>query len=178
MSKFDENIVAKEIAQQIAQEVAQQIAKQVGQEIAQQQAKQIEQAVAQGIQAEKQGIQGSTQEKSSSFVNKEEEILGGEALRAGVVSATRLWNANDKYIFEKSQDYDRAMKSLELKEKQLAVAEREAKLRKQASLDAIEISEREQSSLVKHMLNTWTVDFRTAAADPFAPNAANPDERD
>lgn len=133
-----------------------------------------------GQASQEQAVKGSAQEKQSTAVStsetKMEEILGAEAIRAGVVSGTRLWNANDKYIFEKSQDYDRALKNFELKEKALEIAEREAKLRKQASLDAIEISEREFGGLMKAFMATDTMNFRTAAHDPISPNAKTSEE--
>ena len=165
------------IVKEIGQEVSQQIAQQVAQEVAQQQAKQIEQAIAQGIQDVKQAVQGSSQEKISFAENKAEEINAGEAHRSAVLSATRSWNHNDKSLVEKSQDYDRSLKSLELKERALEVAEREAKIRKQASLDAIEVSEREQSALLKHLANTLLIDFRTASYHPISPNDGDENRR-
>ena len=81
-----------------------------------------------------------------------------------------MWNNNDKDLIARERDFDLKLKSLELKEKELLQAEREAKIRKQADLDAIAVSEREHSSLVKHMLNVEYAKFNSAVSEPIAPN--------
>lgn len=155
------------------------IAKSVAQEIAQQQAKQIEQAVSQGIQAEKQGIQGSQQEKASfvSSENKFEETYVGEAFQNKAFNDSEMWGINKKLVTEREQkaaqdanSFDLKLKNLELKEKELAIAEREAKLRHQAKLDSIEVNERANLATITHFANTLLVDFRTAAYHPISPN--------
>ena len=123
------------------------------QQIAQQAA---EQAVQQVIE---QVVQGSSQERFLSGQDKFEEINSGEAFRRGVYNDAEAGSFNKKLLL-----------ATELKEKELAIAERESKLRKQAALDAIEISERENSALIKHLANTLLVDFRTAAYHPISPN--------
>lgn len=177
MSLTDKEV--QSIAQQVAEAIGQHNLQQGTQQGSQQVGEQIGKAIAQSLS--EQSVQGSTQEKSnvvdSTTQNKQEEILGGESLRAAVVSNTRLWNANEKYIFEKSQDYDRILKNLEVKEKELAIAEREAKLRHQVKLDSIEVSEKENNALVKHLANTLLVDFRTAAYHPISPNDQDKDAK-
>ena len=69
---------------------------------------------------------------------------------------------------------DQILDNLELKEKELAVAEREAKLRHQTKLDSIEVNERNNLATITHLANTLLVDFRTAAYHPISPN--NSDE--
>ena len=159
--------------------VAKQVAQQVASEIGQQQVKQIEQAVSQGIQAEKQGIQGSQQEKTSAVHSEKlfEETFVGEAFQNKAYNDGELWTLNKKLVTEREQkaaqdanSYDLNLKALELKEKELAIAEREAKLRHQAKLDSIEVNERANLATITHFANTLLVDFRTAAYHPISPN--------
>ncbi|MCO6499032.1 MAG: hypothetical protein J5I47_01475 [Vicingus serpentipes] len=183
MSREEYATLAKEIAAQIAQEIGQQqaaqIARQVAQEVGQQQAKQIETAVSQGIQAEKQAIQGAQQEKASfvSSENKFEETYVGEAFQNKAYNDGEMWGINKKLVTEREQkaaqdanSYDLNLKALELKEKELAIAEREAKLRHQAKLDSIEVNERNSLAVVTHLANLLSMDFRTAAYHPISPN--------
>ena len=150
----------------------------------------VMQIVQQAVQASvEQVLQTSGQfqadKKAIGYVSETEDTQTDEATRGKTFTDSEMWGVNKKLVVasemterSRSLDFDSKLKSLELKEKELAIAEREAKLRKQATLDAIEVSEREQASVLKHMLNTWVMDFRTAASDPFAPNAKNSDERD
>lgn len=172
ISKEDYALLAKEVAQQVAQEIGQQ------------QSKQIEQAVAQGIQAEKQGIQGSQQDKNVYSENKFEETYVGEAFQNKAFNDSELWTLNKKLVTEREQksaqdahDFDLKLKALELKEKELAVAEREAKLRHQAKLDSIEVNERANLATITHFANTLLVDFRTAAYHPISPNDSDKDAK-
>jgi len=165
MSTKDENLFAKEVAQQVAQEIGQQ------------QVKQIEQAVSQGIQAEKQGVQGSQQEKGTYAENKFEETYVGESFQNKAFNDSEMWTLNKKLLTEREQksaintiDFDLKLKTLELKEKELAIAEREAKLRHQAKLDSIEVSERNNLAIMTHFTNSLLIDFRTAAYHPISPN--------
>lgn len=124
---------------------------------------QISQQAAQqaASQAIEQVVQGSSQEKTSlvSSQDKYEETNTGEAHRASVLSQTRLWNLNDKML-----------SAIELKEKELALAEREAKLRHQAKLDAIEVLNQQNINAFQDAIRYLSMDFRTAAFHPISPN--------
>lgn len=128
----------------------------------------MDQKIQQGVQsAVEQAVQGSSQEKTSliSSENKFEETNTGEAHRGAVLSTTRVWNWNDK-----------ALNALELKEKELHIAEREMAMAHQRKLNAIEIKEAEDRSLVKHIANTNGLNFAIAAQHPFSPNGGEMEE--
>lgn len=135
------------------------LAKAIAQEISQMQA----QTTSQSIQEELQGIQGSTQEKSSFVENKAEEINSGEAHRSAVLSMTRQWNNNDKALVEKSFDYDAAMKA-----QQLAQAKWDFAV--QQKRDNIALKEAQDASIIKHLANMEYVKFNAAVSEPIAPN--------
>lgn len=178
MANLDDAVLTA--IKEIVQGSVQQIAQQVGQQIAEQQAKQSAQAIEQAVQAAKQSVQGSTQEKASQVISesKQEEINTGEAHRSNVYTQTRLWDFDVKQIAASEQsershslDYDNAMKEILIKTKEVELARKEYDFAHTQKLASIELRSSEQAELVKHMLNVGTVDFRTAAYDPIAPNA-------
>ncbi|MCB0749539.1 MAG: hypothetical protein KDC90_18925 [Ignavibacteriae bacterium] len=179
LSKDDIALIAKEVALQIGAQDFKQIGQQGGQQISDQ----IEKGISQAVEAAKQTVQGTQQEKASfvSEENKFEETYVGEAFQNKAYNDGEMWTVNKKLITEREQKaaldanaFDLKLKNLELKEKELAVAEREAKLRHQTKLDSIEVNERNNLATITHLANTLLVDFRTAAYHPISPN--NSDE--
>lgn len=134
--------IAKQISQQVSQEIGQQQLKQIGQQGDQQISDQIQKAISQGIQELKQGIQGSTQEKSSVVdsvtQNKQEETNTGEAHRGKTYVDAELWGYNKKALVEKSSDFDRSKKAIELIRDQLAISEEQAIVAKNKTLQHVE----------------------------------------
>lgn len=122
-----------------------------------QEAKQLGQSNQQELQSLKAAtaVSGSNSSDSSSRTNtsesKQEEINTGEAFRASVFTDKELWGADKKLIFADEHKYKMLIAMNELKEKQLEIAEREAKLRHQAKTDSIEVSEKENNALIKHL---------------------------
>lgn len=135
--------------------IVQEVLQQSGQQGAEQLAQQVEQSISEAIQK----VQGSQQERSQFSENKAEEVGMGEIMRSSNVYDFQVQNYNKKLV-----------QATELKEKELAIAEREAKLRHQVNLDAIAISEREHAALVTKLADLLTIDFRTAAYHPISPN--------
>ena len=155
----------------ITREEVVQIANQVAQQTAQSVAEQVIQATQQT------GGSLSADKKVLGVTHMTNDISVDEAFNSKTYTDSELWGFDKKQIAVSEQtervrsiDFNSSLRALELKEKELAIAEREAKLRKQAQLDSIEISERQNAAVVSHMLNTFSIDFRTSAAHPFSPN--------
>jgi predicted GIY-YIG superfamily endonuclease len=141
----------------------------------------VEQIVQQTVQsAIEQVLQTSGQfqadKKMLGFTSNTEDTQTDEAIRGKSYTDSEMWGVNKKLVVasemterSRSIDHDKALKALEIKEKELAIAEREAKLRKQAAFDAIEVSEREQASLLKHMSNHLHLDFRATVQESQLP---------
>lgn len=137
----------------------------------------LEQLVAKAVQQVMQTAgQLQADKKALSYVNETEDTQTDEAIRGKTYTDSEMWGINKKLLVasemterHRSLDFDNELKALQIKEKELAVAEREAKLRKQAALDAIEVSEREQTSLLKHMSNHLHLDFRAAINESQLP---------
>lgn len=137
----------------------------------------VQQSVQQAIE---QVVQTSGQfqadKKVLGYEDMTHDIGVDEAMQKGTLNDAETWSFNKKMTAAIEQRaylddaaYSNALKTLELKERNLAVAEREAKLRKQASLDAIEVSEREQSTVMKHFANHLHLDFRGATNESQLP---------
>lgn len=156
----------------------------------------VTQVVAQSVQGVAQSVTEqiiqATQQTGGSLA-ADKKVLGiedishdigtDEAFKTQTANSADMWTLNKKILVasellerNRSIDYHTALKALELKEQQLNLAEREAKLRKQATLDAIEASEREQAAFLKHAFNTLSLDFRTAAFHPISPNDGDNEE--
>lgn len=141
----------------------------------------VEQIVQQAVQSSlEQVLQTSGQfqadKKAIGYTANTEDTQTDEAIRGKTYNDSEMWSVNKKMLVASEQternrsiDFDSKLKSIELKEKELAIAEREAKLRKQATLDAIEVSEREQASLLKHFANHLHMDFRAAVNESQLP---------
>ena len=150
------------------------IVKMVIQQMGQQGAQQTDQQIADAVQQAIQKIQGSQQEKSSMTETKQEEIMAGEAIRAAVVaglnSGTRKWDFNDKALVEKSQDFDRSKKGLELEREQIVLTEERAKAAKVATLQHVE----SMMGLLNVYAQIQSVadqsKFNSAVSEPISPN--------
>ena len=137
----------------------------------------VQQAVEQILQSMGQlQAQSQTSKANLGYTANTEDTQTDEAVRGKTYTDSEMWGINKKFLVaselterHRSIDFDDNLKTIQIKEKELAIAEREAKLRKQASLDAIEISEREQSSLLKHMSNHLHLDFRAAVNESQLP---------
>ena len=173
MSEKKDYTLSEDVIALIVKAVLQQTGQQGTQTSGQLTVEQIEQIA--------QSVQGSTQEKSnvvdSVTQNKQEEINSGEAHRAATFTDRELWGFNKKLLASKEFEYDKALKSLEIKEKELAVAEREAKLRHQAKLDAIAVSEAQQGLNFRHAINFEYARFNNAVAEPISPDTGS-DKKD
>lgn len=166
-----------------------------GAQQAAQEAKQIAQGVQQSAQELKQAVQGSTQEKSNVTdavtQNKQEEILGGEGIRAATISGVRLWNFNEKLIAAKELEYDLALKAAQLKDKEIEIARKQHDLAHAQKMDLQNISTKQflDSINVTNAQNGQNFDFgvkmdyakfNNATSEPIAPNTQDagntPDE--
>lgn len=144
-------------------------------------AQEVEQIVQKAVQSTiDQVLQTSGQfqadKKMLGYAADTEDTQTDEAIRGKSFTDSEMWGLNKKFLVAseltertRSADFDSKLKALELKEKELNIAEREAKLRKQATLDAIEVSEREQSSLLKHFANHLHMDFRATVNESQLP---------
>lgn len=151
----------------------------------------VQQAVQQSAQTVAEQVIQATQQTGGSL-SADKKVLGvtsiahdthvDEAFSGKTYTDAELWGFDKKQIAVSEQtervrsiDYNNTLQALSIREQQLNLAEREAKLRKQATLDAIEVSEREQASVLKHAFNTLSLDFRTAAFHPISPNDSDKD---
>ena len=114
--------------------------------------------------------------KMLGFTSNTEDTQTDEAIRGKTFTDSEMWGLNKKLLVaselterSRSGDHDNALKSLIIKEKEMALAEREAKMRKQATLDSMEISEREQASLLKHFSNHLHLDYRATIQESQLP---------
>ena len=114
--------------------------------------------------------------KMLGFTSNTEDTQTDEAIRGKTFTDSEMWGLNKKLLVaselterSRSSDHDNALKSLIIKEKEMALAEREAKMRKQATLDSMEISEREQASLLKHFSNHLHLDYRATIQESQLP---------
>ena len=147
--------IVKEMVEQIAQQAAQQ-------------------AVEQTLQAAQQtggSLRADKKVLGADYVT--EDTGSDEAVKGKTYVDSELWGANKKLIFAHELDTQRALNQLAIKERQLQVDEREAKLRHQAQLDAIATSEAQQSLNFKHILNMEYAKFNAAISEPIAPNTAD-----
>lgn len=152
----------------------------------------IQQAVQQTTQSVTEQVIQATQQTGGSLAadtkvlgveNFSHDIGTDEAFKTQSVNSADMWTLNKKLLVAseltertRSADLNSILNGLNIKEQQLNIAEREAKLRKQAALDAIEVSEREQAAFLKHAFNTLSLDFRTAAFHPISPNDGDNEE--
>lgn len=154
----------------LSNEEINQIVRQVTQAVTQQVAEQVTQAAQQtaGSMAADKKILG--------YTSNTEDTQTDEAVRGKTYTDSEMWGFNKKLLVaseqterQRSLDHESAVKALELKERQLAVAEREAKLRQQASLDNLHLRSAEQAELIKHMSNHLHLDFRATVNESQLP---------
>jgi len=163
---------AQQIVKSIKQETGQQQIGQVGQQGAQQLSDQVEKAISQGVQAAKQAVQGSQQEKASfvSEQDKYEETNTGEAHRGKTYVDAELWGYNKKALVEKSFDFDRSKKAFELEREALAVSEERASVAKVKTLQHVE----SMMGLLNVYAQIQSVadqsKFNSAVSEPVSPN--------
>lgn len=176
ISKDDIALIVKEVLQQTGQQGTQQSSQQVGE------------AIAQAIEKAQQITQGSTQEKSSVVdsitQNKQEEILGGEAIRAGTVSGSRLWNWNDKSIAQAEHLQTIALNELVLQEKQLALREKQHDfsvkqkqdhqlLSNAQFLDQVKVRNAQNNGSFDKAIEMEYARFNNAVAEPISPDTGS-----
>ena len=88
--------------------------------------------------------------KSLGIENIRQDIKVDEAYERGVFNDSSMYAFNDK-----------SLKAIEIKQKELDIQRQQHDFGIKQQLDAIMISERENASLIKHLVNTLTVDTRT-----------------
>lgn len=146
------------------------VVKEVLQQVGQQGTQQSSQQVAEAVQQAMQKIQGSQQEKSSMTETKQEEINTGEAHRAAIFSDKEMWSFNKKALVERSQDYDLALKSVQLAERQLELEEKLHDFAHKRKLDHVEAMAAQQANVFNTAINMEYAKFNAASSHPISPN--------
>ena len=137
-----------------------------------------QQAVAQALQAAQQtGGSLSADKKTLGVTDVTEDTQTDEATRGKTYVDSEMWGINKKLLVEREQsssqksfDYDRSLKEIEIKTAQLELARKESDFSHQEQLKAIAVSEAQQAALVKHLTNLEYAKFNAAVSEPLAPN--------
>jgi len=148
LTKEDVLLIAREVAQQV-----------------------IQQSVAQSVQAAQQtGGSLEADKKVLGTTDVTEDTQTDEAIRGKSFVDSELWGANKKLLFSDELNNQRLLTSLSIKEKELQVAEREAKLRVQAQLDHIAVTAATNAGIFNHAINMEYAKFNAAVSEPISPN--------
>ena len=147
----------------------------------------IQQVVQQAVQAaleqaqlQAQGVQTAGQLNTGKTITGFEDVshdIGmDEALKNLNLNDSQKWSFNNKLTaaienraYMDDTAYAHALKAIELKERNLAIAEREAKLRHQTKLDSLELRTAENAEVSKHYANHLHLDFRASVNESQLP---------
>lgn len=106
-----------------------------------------------------------------------DDIGTDEAFKSKTYGDSEMWGLNKKLLTEREQataqrsaDYDKALKEIEIKTAQLELARKEHDFAHQQKLDSLQARVAEQSELIKHMINVEYAKFNNAQSEPISPN--------
>ena len=129
----------------------------------------LEQSISQATQS---GGQLGTTKSSLGLEDISHDVDSDESFKADNINLARLWNYNNKLVAaselserNKSQDYDRALKEIELKSAQLELARKEQDLSHDRALKSIELRASENASLIVHITNAGLVEAQFPMRD-------------
>ena len=139
---------------------------------------QIVQQVVQGTleQSVQSAGQYQADKKVVGYEDMTHDIGVDEAMQNATLNDAQTWSFNKKMTAAIEQRaylddsaYAHALKTIELKERNLASAEREAKLRHQTKMESIELRASEQAEVTKQFANHLHLDFRAAVNESQLP---------
>lgn len=145
--------------------------------------KEVKQSVAQQIA--EQALQAAQQTGGSLSADKKvlgatvvtEDTQTDEAIRGKTYIDSEVWGVDKKLLVEREQsnaqksfDYDKAHKEIELAAAKIELARKQSDFNITEQLRAIAVSEAQQSANFKHLLNLEYAKFNAAVSEPINPN--------
>lgn len=151
-TELDSKIDVTELVKQIAQQLGQQIAEQT---------LQAAQQTGGSLSADKKVL-------GADYVT--EDTGSDEAVKGKTYVDSELWGFNKKSLVEKSQDFDRSHKALEIQREQIRLIEDRAIASKNASLQHVEAI-MALANAYSHLQNVHDQSkFNAAVSEPLSPN--------
>lgn len=127
--------------------------------------------------AQQTGGSLSADSKGLGYEKVIDDIGTDEAFKSKTFGDAEMWGINKKLLVareqseaQKSFDYDKALKEIELKSAQVELARKEHGFAHQQKLDNLQVRVAEQAELVKTMLNVEYAKFNSAQSEPISPN--------